>query len=259
MLLLGPANTSDLKFRCKKQHFNVYVSMEMHSVWSSLGRLWHHGSPDVWTKKSQQSFGAYEADKGYQKIFGDDDLPLPFATTFQAHTTYHICPSPGHLAIWPSAIACHGQKLPEPGTRPPFVEAKFEARFAWTEPANSHDSTRNTPPLRSPYEVTENGFFQAWNHGFWGCPEKKPPELTSFLDDDQQICLNQILGRFSLNERFSRLRSPGRCRSPARLPDSQSIWPLQQVPPIFLCRQNYPRGAVIKTLGADIPWVILVL
>ena len=30
MLILGPANTSDLKFRCKKQHFNVYVSMEMH-------------------------------------------------------------------------------------------------------------------------------------------------------------------------------------------------------------------------------------
>ena len=150
---------------------------------------------------------------------------LPFCNNLSS--TYHIWPSPGHfLAIWPSAIACHGQKLPEPGTRPPFVEAKSEARFAWTEPATA---------------TTQRGV------------RKKTPELPSFLDDDQQICLNQIVGRFSLNERFLRLRSPGRCRSPARLPDSQSIWSLQPVPPIFSCRQNYPGGAVIKTLGAGIP------
>ena len=241
------ANTSDLKFRCKKQHFNVYVSMEMQNVWSLVFGI----MAAQMRTKNHDNFGAYEADKGYQKTkLTMGGWPVFFLQQPFKHIPH--MPSPGHLAIWPSAIASS------------VCRSKVWSKVCLDRTCNSHDSTRNTPPWRSPYFMrSRKKAFSKPGTVVLGVSGKNPPELTSFLDDDQQICLNQIVGRFSLNtdvasDSFSkRLRSPGRCRSPARLPDSQSIWPLQRAPPI--CRQNYPGGAVIKTLGAGIPWVILVL
>ena len=205
--------------------------------------------------KNHDNFGAYEADKGYQKTkLTMGGWPVFFLQQPFKHIPH--MPSPGHpLAIWPSAIAC-GQKLL---TRDPssVCRSKVWSKVCLDRTCNSHDSTRNTPPWRSPYFMrSRKKAFSKPGTVVLGVSGKSS-RINQLLDDDQQICLNQIVGRFSLNERFSRLRSPGRCRSPARLPDSQSIWSLQWVPPI--CRQNYPGGAVIKTLGAGIPWVILVL
>ena len=209
--------------------------MEMHSVWSA----WSLASwQPKWEQKITTTSEPTKLTKDIKKYLGGWPVFLlqqPFK-----HIPHMPIPWPsGHLAIRHSL-------------RPKTVDPGPVLRLS----KQSLKQGLPGPNLQQPRlnEVC----WKAWNRGFGGV-RKKTPELPSFLDDDQQICLNQIVGRFSLNERFSRLRSPGRCRSPARLPDSQSIWSLQPVPPIFSCRQNYPGGAVIKTLGAGIPRVILVL